>query len=222
MTPAYGFPGNPAKNRAFCPLNTFCTRSPAAACSRRADGSRPYFKKFSGPQPLAPSPVLVMRRDFGWRHNELPDEIVQTYADMVYKLALSQTRNPDKAQDVFQEVFLRYIRNQKPFEGEEHRKAWLIRVTVNCCRNAFGFWETHTVALDEAVQAIPFESPEHGDVYYAMQSLPPRYRTVLHLFYYESMPIREIAAALRKKGGDGEIPAFPRPHPAAGKAEGGL
>ncbi len=96
-----------------------------------------------------------MRRDFGWRHNELPDEIVQTYADMVYKLALSQTRNPDKAQDVFQEVFLRYIRNQKPFEGEEHRKAWLIRVTVNCCRNAFGFWETHTVALDDAVQAIP-------------------------------------------------------------------
>ena len=74
-----------------------------------------------------------------------PDEVVQTYADMVYKLALSQTRNPDKAQDVFQEVFLRYIRNPKPFDSEEHRKAWLIRVTVNCCHNAFRFWETHTV-----------------------------------------------------------------------------
>ena len=129
------------------------------------------------------------------------EETVRRYSDMVYRLAFARTGNTADAEDVYQEVFLRYLRSDPQFTSEEHRKAWLIRVTVNCCRNAFGFWETHTVALDEAVQAIPFESPEHGDVYYAMQSLPPRYRTVLHLFYYESMPIREIAAALRKKEG---------------------
>ncbi|WP_406243016.1 RNA polymerase sigma factor [Tissierella carlieri] len=67
--------------------------------------------------------------------DESIDNIVNTYSNMVYRLAFSQTRNKSDADDIFQEVFLRYIKNKPNFETEEHRKAWLIRVTINCAKN---------------------------------------------------------------------------------------
>ena len=67
------------------------------------------------------------------------DRIVDTYSDMVYKLAYAQVRNKNDADDIYQEVFLRYVRKKPAFESTENEKAWFIRVTVNCCKN---FWNT--------------------------------------------------------------------------------
>ena len=63
------------------------------------------------------------------------ESVVNKYADMVYRLAFAQVRSKSDADDIFQEVFLRYVRSKPVFENEEHRKAWLIRVTVNCSNN---------------------------------------------------------------------------------------
>ncbi len=125
------------------------------------------------------------------------EQMVEKYFNTVYKLALSQTKDKDNADDVVQEVFLRYIRSNTSFESEEHLKAWLIRVTINCSKNIFSnSWFKKTVPLTEE---IVFEREELSDVYYAAMGLPSKYRTVIHLFYYEEMTVSEIAKALNTK-----------------------
>ena len=121
----------------------------------------------------------------------------EKYFDTVYRLALSQTRNKDYADDILQDVFLRFIKTDTEFETEEHIKAWLIRVTVNCVKSMYtSSWFKRTTELSEE---IVFETEEHGDVYYATQALPQKYRTVVHLFYFEDMSVAEIAKTLNSK-----------------------
>ncbi len=122
--------------------------------------------------------------------------VIESYFNMVYKLALSQTKNKNSADDVTQEVFLRYLKNNKKFESEEHRKAWLIRVTLNCSKNVFSnAWFQKTVPLSEE---LVFEEQETGEVYYAVLELPLKYRSVIHLFYYEDLSIEEISSVLNR------------------------
>ena len=98
------------------------------------------------------------------------DEVIRKYFDMVYKLALSQTKNQTFAEDVTQDVFVRFIQNKDKFESEEHIKAWLIRVTINCSKSVFmSSWFKKTVPLEED---LTFDSPEKSDVYFAVQDLP--------------------------------------------------
>ena len=67
------------------------------------------------------------------------EEVVRAYADTVYALALSQLRSRTDADDVFQEVFLAYVRRKPEFESQEHQKAWFLRVTLNCCKKLWRF-----------------------------------------------------------------------------------
>ena len=116
---------------------------------------------------------------------------------MVYRLALSQTGNVTNAEDVTQEVFLRFVEKRETLTSNEHIKAWLIRVTVNCSKSVFlNSWFKKTVPLTEE---ITFDTPEKSEVYYAVQSLPSKYRTAVHLFYYEDMSVKEIAECLKTK-----------------------
>lgn len=119
------------------------------------------------------------------------------YFNMIYKLALAQTKNVTYAEDVCQDVFVKFMSTQKEFESEEHAKAWLIRVTVNTSHSLFtSSWYKKNVPLEDN---FVFENPEQSDVYYAVCSLAEKYRTVIHLFYYEDMSIAEIAAATGEK-----------------------
>lgn len=89
------------------------------------------------------------------RTDESIDEVVERYADMVYRLACAQTGRRDSADDVFQEVFLRLVRRNPTFASEEHRKAWLLRVTLNCCKKlGASAWRRHVVPVERL--------PEHG------------------------------------------------------------
>ena len=89
------------------------------------------------------------------RIDESIDEVVERYADMVYRLACAQTGRRDSADDVFQEVFLRLVRRNPTFASEEHRKAWLLRVTLNCCKKlGASAWRRHVVPVERL--------PEHG------------------------------------------------------------
>lgn len=126
-------------------------------------------------------------------------QVVEAYGDMVYRLALAQTHSSHDADDVFQEVFLRYLRSAPAFREEEHRKAWLLRVTVNCCKKLHrSFWRRHTVALSEA---IPARNPEEGELLELLEGLPEKYRAVLHLYYYEGYATEEIASILGRSPG---------------------
>ena len=63
------------------------------------------------------------------------ETVVRTYADMVYKIAYRYVADPTDVDDVFSETFLTYFKKERVFHDEEHRKAWLIRVTINCAKD---------------------------------------------------------------------------------------
>ena len=123
--------------------------------------------------------------------------IVEKYFDTVYRLALSQTQDSHRTDDIVQDVFVKYINSDKDFESEEHIKAWLIRVTINCCKSSFtNSWVKKTVPLTDD---LTFEIPEQEDIYFAVAKLPQKYRAAIHLFYYEDLSIKEIAQYLKAK-----------------------
>lgn len=125
------------------------------------------------------------------------EDIIRRYFNTVYRLAITQTGNISMAEDVTQEVFLKYIQTEKKFQSDEHIKAWLIRVTINCSRSIFrSSWFRTSVPLEEE---ISFDVPEKSEVYFAVQELPPKYRTVIHLFYYEELSIKELSQCLHLK-----------------------
>ncbi len=122
------------------------------------------------------------------------ESVVKKHADMVYRLAFAQVRSRSDADDVFQKVFLRYVQSKPSFESEEHEKAWLIRVTINCAKKHWSSaWFRRTVPLkDNHV----FELPEENGLDEAMRKLAPKYRSVIHLFYYEGYSVAEIGGIL--------------------------
>lgn len=132
-------------------------------------------------------------------NSESQSTVIEKYFNMVYKLALSQTKNIPNAEDIVQNVFLKYIQNEHKITSEEHAKAWLIRVTLNECNSFFTTsWFKKTVPLEDGA-LFTFDTVEKSDVYYATLKLPPKYRAVIHLFYYEDMSIAEISKILKKK-----------------------
>ncbi|MBQ7065357.1 MAG: sigma-70 family RNA polymerase sigma factor [Lachnospiraceae bacterium] len=131
-----------------------------------------------------------------------PEAVVEMYGDMVYKIALSQMKNKEDAEDVFQEVFLNYMNCKKDFLSEEHEKAYIIRMVVNCCKKHFtSAWFRHRADLtdlSEIAEAATMNDEER-DLYEAVLALPVKYKLVIHLFYYEEMSISEISQALHMK-----------------------
>lgn len=127
------------------------------------------------------------------------EQVIRRYADAVYRLALAQMHNPADADDVFQDVFLRYAEKAPAFASEEHRKAWLIRVTLNRCRSHYrSHWWKRILPLDAAAHASVLDEydPELAD---ALAQLPPKYRAVIHLHYFENYDTGEIAALTRQQ-----------------------
>ena len=102
------------------------------------------------------------------------------YQDMVYRIALHSFGNPQDAEDAVQEVFLRLYTAEKPFEGPDHLRRWLIRVTVNVCKDALKSpWRRRRVFLEELPEEPVFDRPEQGELYREVMRLPDKYRTVL-------------------------------------------
>jgi len=120
------------------------------------------------------------------------------YQDNLFRLAFSMVRSRMDAEDVLQEVFLKYYQRIAPFSSEEHEKAWLIRVTVNACisllRNP---WRRFAPLLERL--AAP--KPEEQHATELVQALPPRYAAVIHLYYYEELSVRQISQVLHMPEG---------------------
>ncbi len=125
-------------------------------------------------------------------------EAVETYSDMIFKIAYNITCNRDDAFDVCQDVFVRLIRNKKKIKNNEHLKAWLIRAAVNCAKsNRTQAFNRHRVSLDEAVNLPYTDNCDSGiDIISVLMKLPEKYRITIHLFYYEELDIDGIAHIL--------------------------
>ena len=135
--------------------------------------------------------------EFSLPREELILKVIEKYSNTVYRLAISRTKSIHDAEDIMQNVFIKFMNCNISFESDEHIKAWLIKVTINFSKNLLtSAWFKKTTALDEdIVETIKKES----EVYRYVLDLPTKYRTVIHLFYYEDMTTANIAEVLNIK-----------------------
>ncbi|HPO78077.1 MAG TPA: RNA polymerase sigma factor [Thermoclostridium caenicola] len=122
---------------------------------------------------------------------------VTKHENKLYRTALAITGNVSDAEDVVQEAFLRAYEKAPEFESEEHEKAWLIRVTVNLCNSCLRSpWRKRTEPLLDSYPAMDLKQHELLE---RILALPPKYRTVIHLFYYEGYSIKDISGLTGQK-----------------------
>jgi len=118
--------------------------------------------------------------------------VFEKYADMVYRLAFVRTKNESDSDDILQDVFLRYMKVCHKIESEEHLKAMLIRITLNCSKSFLtSGWVKKTVELDDTLTYN--DSYGESNVLVEVLKLPVKYRTVIHLHYYCGYSVKEIA-----------------------------
>ena len=130
---------------------------------------------------------------------EVIEKIIEEYADMVYRIALTRCQSVENAEDIFQEVFMKFSEKNIKFESKEHEKSWLIRVTINLTKNMKGSaWNRRVVSLDENIE---FNTKEENEIYSIVSTLPQNYRTVIYLLYYEGYKVNEISKLMDKSEG---------------------
>lgn len=123
--------------------------------------------------------------------------LAERYKDMIYRIALNYYGSPYDADDTVQDALLKLFHCGKRFESEEHARSWLIRVTINLCKNGLRRAKLRQhAALEDVEIPVQFQYPEQSELYQEVMSLHERYRTVLYLFYYEELSVNEIAQAL--------------------------
>lgn len=125
---------------------------------------------------------------------------VELYSDMIKRICFCHLKNSVDTEDVFQNVFLKYLLYQGDFENAEHEKAWFIRVTVNACRDHLKSLFRHSALPLEmlAEEAASVETEDH-QVLEAVLSLPVKYRNAIYLHYYEGYTAAEIAVILKSR-----------------------
>jgi len=118
------------------------------------------------------------------------------HKDTVFRIAWSYSGNSADAEDISQEVFLKLFHRAGSFPSAEQTKAWLIRVTINQSKDHLRKRWLRTLFLPEDAVASETDMDSRNDVLDAVLSLPVNYRMVIHLYYYERYPVREIAGIL--------------------------
>ena len=133
------------------------------------------------------------------------ERLVEEYSDLIFRIAFHNVGNRAEAEDITQSVFLKLMEKAPPFEDREHERAWIIRVTLNLCRDWFRSpWHRRRAGGLENPENMPSpsrEPGEGGEVLAAVLALPVRYRNVVYLYYYEDLPLARIAAILDTREG---------------------
>jgi RNA polymerase sigma-70 factor (ECF subfamily) len=125
------------------------------------------------------------------------EETVTRNEDRMYRDALAIMGCKADAEDILQDVFIKLIEKQPCFESQEHETAWLIKVTVNLCKSRLrSHWWKKTVPL---LDTYPAQTDEQQNIMQSVLALPSKYRIVIHLFYYEGYPTKEIAEMTGQK-----------------------
>lgn len=120
------------------------------------------------------------------------------YSDMVRRICFLYLKNSSDVDDIFQEVFLALLKNETVFESADHEKAWLIRVTINKCKDLLkSYWHRNVDSLED--KEVVFETKSENELMQVVLSLPSKYKDVIYLFYYEDYTVPEIAKLFNEK-----------------------
>ena len=127
---------------------------------------------------------------------EQAEYLANTYADAILRLSYTYLKNTHDAQDICQTVFVKLLAEPRTFESPSHERAYILRMAANACKDLLKSpWWKRTYGL-EACAEIPAPEPEDGSLLAAVNDLPPHYRAVIYLFYYEGYQAAEIGKIL--------------------------
>lgn len=133
------------------------------------------------------------------RSEQEANRAIERYANTVRRICMIHLKNHADTEDIFQNVFLKYVLSTAAFENEEHEKAWFIRVTINACRDLLkSFFRSRTVSLDTLLDQPAELAQKDHTVLEAVLALPPKYRDVVYLHYYEGYTAPQISQILKK------------------------
>ena len=133
------------------------------------------------------------------RSEQEANRAIEQYADTVRRICMVHLKNYTDTEDVFQTVFLKYVQSAIQFESDEHERAWLIRVTINACKDLLkSFFRSRTLSIDQLIEQAAELPPDNREVLEAVLSLPAKYRDVVYLHYYENYTAPQISRILGK------------------------
>ena len=120
--------------------------------------------------------------------------LIEKYGDMILRLCYTYHKNMPDAEDSAQDVFLKILEKLPEFNDEAHEKAWMIRVTINTCKSRLRWFSLrHASSIDDVDIPVMDKYGDDRGVLEAVMALPERFRTVIHLYYYEEYSTPEIA-----------------------------
>lgn len=129
--------------------------------------------------------------------NEQFTGFAQRYIDTVFRVAYNYLKSSADADDVTQNVFLKLLNEKKDFESDAHVKNWLIRVTINECKDMSRSRWRKMESFEDYADTLVFDNPSHSDLFYAVMALPKKYRLPIYLHYYEEYSTEEIGKILK-------------------------
>lgn len=125
---------------------------------------------------------------------------INRYADTIRRICLLHLKNNSDTEDIFQSVFLKYMLFNNKFRDDEHEKAWIIRVTINACKDFLkSFYHKNIILLEDTYNMEAITDLETSEVLDAVLSLPTSYKDVVYLHYYEGYTAPEISKMISKK-----------------------
>ncbi|KXY06140.1 sigma-70 family RNA polymerase sigma factor [Bacillus wiedmannii] len=140
----------------------------------------------------------------------LIDEIMNKYGQEVLQLVYSYVNNKEVAEDVMQDIFVKCYKSLHTYKGNSNVKTWLWRIAINQCKDYIKSWYSKKVIVTEdesayigvqndSVEQTVIQNAEDRELASAVMNLPIKYREVIYLFYYEELPIKEIAIVIDVK-----------------------
>jgi len=125
------------------------------------------------------------------------ESVIQKHQNKLFRTAVAIIGSKAEAEDVVQDAFIKLFEKQQDFESAKHEAAWLIRITVNLCKNRLRshWWKRSAPLLD----TYPAQDDNQLDIVQTVMALPSKYRGVIHLFYYEGYSTKEIAEITGQK-----------------------
>ena len=125
---------------------------------------------------------------------------IEQYADTVRRLCMIHLKNYADTEDIFQTVFLKYALSSVAFESPKHETAWIVRVTLNACKDLLkSFSRSRSISLETLIEEPAQIDQSHREVLEAVLALPEKYRIAIYLHYYEGYTAPEIAKLTKRK-----------------------
>ncbi|MGN0501282.1 MAG: RNA polymerase sigma factor [Ruminococcus sp.] len=124
--------------------------------------------------------------------------IAEKFTDIIFRTALSYCNSKSDAEDAVQNAFYKLLKSDISFNDDEHIRRWLIKVVINECKMMWRtYWHKNVISFEELTNEPEYIEVEHKELFNEIMKLPQKYRTVLHLYYYEGYSCDEIAHIMK-------------------------